>query len=133
MPTTQGIEMHMEYWHLLIYINEGGNLNFLCFCLSCWSLPKPKHILLCTIGTIGKSLTNRGALVWFPNVLTYGEKVIENWINFSLKIHLNQNSKNYWGIWAHFWLVLESSLWVRFNDGDLENFKPKVREILKFE
>ncbi len=88
MPTTQGVEMHMEFWHLFININEGGNLNFLCFVCHVEVSPN-QTTSCCAIGTMGKSLTNRGALIWFPNVSTYGEKVNKKWI----KIHLNQNLK----------------------------------------
>jgi len=87
---SQLCQQHKVYrctWNIdirFIYSNEGGNLNFLCFVChvegsqnqntSCWAM-----------GTIGKSLTNRGALIWFPNVLTYGEKVIEHQITFFIK------------------------------------------------
>jgi hypothetical protein len=63
--------------------------KFFClFCFSCWNIPN--HGAFChALGNVGKPSTHRGAWSWFHNVLIYYANVIEYWIKFSLKIHLN--------------------------------------------
>jgi hypothetical protein len=49
----------------------------------------------------------KSAPSWFSNVLSYVEekKLLDVFVFFSLKIHLNQKLKNYAyeRIWSHFW------------------------------
>jgi hypothetical protein len=59
-----------------------------------------------------------------------GEETIEYWIMFYFKIHLNLKSHGNLGV---FLVFLENAQWIRFYEGDLEMFRPKVWEILNFE
>jgi hypothetical protein len=78
-------------------------------------------------------LMSRGASRWFYNVLTYDDgEVIDCWIFFSLKIHLNQNSKLKGNLGA-LMILLESTHCGRFNEIYLENFRARRWEILNFE
>jgi hypothetical protein len=64
---------------------------------------------------------------WFHYVYvsTYSGNVIGYLIKFSLKIHLNQKKKKK----TITKIFLESQKWVRFNEANLENFRPKVQHI----
>jgi hypothetical protein len=69
--------------------------------------------------------------VGFCNVSTYIGEVIEYWTIFFWKIHINQN----WTLHGNLGMVFvfpESPQWVGFNEADLEIFRPKVWEIMKF-
>ncbi len=102
------------------------------FFSSCWDLPN-NVVFNHALGTVGMPLMSRGASRWFYNVLTYDDgEVIDCWIFFSLKIHLNQNSKLKGNLGA-LMILLESTHCVRFNEIYLENFRARRWEILKFE
>ncbi len=94
-------------------------------CLPHWDLPN--YGASCnTLGAIGKSSMSRGALSWFHNGLTYGGQVIEYWIIFIEKLF-----KSKLKIIGEFGCPLDIvDQWVRFNEGDLEIFRPKVWEIV---
>jgi hypothetical protein len=78
-----------------------------------WKIPAVESVILCDL--LWKSY-------W----------IIEQ--NFSLQIHLNQNSKLYsWNL-GTLLILLESLQRIRFNEGDLEIFRPlRVQKTLNFE
>jgi hypothetical protein len=45
----------------------------------------------------------------------YGVEAIDYWIIFSMKTKSNQITDNFFGIWGHFLVLLESPRWIRFN------------------
>jgi hypothetical protein len=73
-------------------MKEGSSvfLFFVLFCLVCWDLWS--YNASChNIDIIKKPLMSKGVMSWFNSISTYNGEVIEYWIIFPLKIHLNQN------------------------------------------
>jgi len=73
---------------LCIYIYLYLSRKVVCFVLWLWdplNWDASDHVL----GVFGKLLTRRGAWAWFHDLWTYGAKVFEYWMIFSLKIKLN--------------------------------------------
>jgi len=81
------------------------------------------------LGLFGKLSRRRGALAWFHGVWTCSAKVLEYWINFSLKIKLNRSWK-FQRNWNVPLVLLERSWWTGFNGVYLIRFGFRMWEIL---
>jgi hypothetical protein len=81
---------------------------------------------------IWKAPTRRGAWAWFHDIWTCSAKVLEYWMNSSLKIKLNCSSK-FWRKWNVPLVLLERSWWAGLNRIYLVRFGFRMWEILIFE
>jgi hypothetical protein len=81
--------------------------------------------------SLGKLLTRKGASAWFHDIWTCSAKVLEYWMNFSLKIKLNRSWK-FRRSWNVPLVLLERSWWAGFNGIYLVRFGFRMWEILIF-
>ncbi len=115
----------------MLFFNIYLRRNVVClFCLYLWDPPNQyaSHYIL---GIFGKLSMRRGAWAWFHNIWTCMAKVLEYWMNFSLKIKLNHSWK-FWRNWNELLMLLERSRWVGFNEIYLVRYGLRTWKILIF-
>jgi hypothetical protein len=115
----------------MLFFNIYLQRNVVClFCFYLWD-PLNRDALDHILGLFEKLVTRRGAWAWFHNIWTRRAKVLQYWLNFSLKIKLNHSWK-FRKNWNVPLMLLERSSRVGFNEIYLVRFGFRTWDILIF-